>query len=491
MAEHFRRVDATELLAKIVEFDWYADSVNGDDNATGKSSAQTLKTIAALLSKPITAGQRIGLRRGSTWREELVIPANNVEVYAYGSGAKPLFDCSDVIAAGGWSKTGGQTFVYQVTLSPDLAATCWNSVWENNVRLVRATSVANCDATAGSYYPSSDVTPPITMYVHASDNSNPGTNGKTYEYAKRQQGINAYNYTYPVIDGVWTRRNLNLGGSIRLGKYGSLYNSLCEDGNAHNLIVATGTYCYNVEARNCYYSVSSKAMFVFNEDTPNNEGVTFENCKATNDILVAGAEGWYGHANVSGSFGVVKFINCTVERCTSPLSAVSFTQMILSGLTITGCTFGLNANYAGATYTVTNLTIVHTGNNALLVQADATMTVNGAVITMPTCPNQAIFISAPGSLTLNNVRITCPDGVGYPILVQDTAGATGGLINFQNCTFDGFRGDFYYLPTAIIVLSDGNRFISPTSYQWVLGGTTYTSFALWQAAGYDLHSRTG
>ena len=85
MAEQFRRVDATELLAKIAEFDWYADSVNGDDNATGKSSAQALKTIAALLSKPITAGQRIGLRRGSTWREELIIPANNIEVYAYGS----------------------------------------------------------------------------------------------------------------------------------------------------------------------------------------------------------------------------------------------------------------------------------------------------------------------------------------------------------------------------------------------------------------------
>jgi hypothetical protein len=119
------------------------------------------------------------------------------------------------------------------------------------------------------------------------------------------------------------------------------------------------------------------------------------------------------------------------------------------------------------------------------------MTIDGATITMPTCPNQAIFISAAGTLTLNNVSITCPDAVGYPILLQDTGGASGGTINFQNCTFDGFRGDFYYLPTVITVVSDYNHFISPTSYQWVLGGSTYTTFALWQGAGYDAHSTAG
>lgn len=48
-------------------FDWYVDSANGNDGNTGKSSLQALRTVAALLGKTITSGQKIGLARGSVW----------------------------------------------------------------------------------------------------------------------------------------------------------------------------------------------------------------------------------------------------------------------------------------------------------------------------------------------------------------------------------------------------------------------------------------
>lgn len=69
-----------------------------------------------------------------------------------------------------WDRYTSDTYTYQTNLKTQPAA-----VWENFNPLVLKTSIAEVEANAGSYFWVSNV-----LYVHASDGSNPGTNGKNY-----------------------------------------------------------------------------------------------------------------------------------------------------------------------------------------------------------------------------------------------------------------------------------------------------------------------
>ena len=100
----------------------------------------------------------------------------------------------------------------------------WVNAWENGSFLVRATSIANCDATPGSYYPNADTgngTIPTTLYIHTNNGSNPGRNGRLYEYSKRQYALRSVLAGVTIV-GLWTRRNLNNNGSLGVTGIGSL-----------------------------------------------------------------------------------------------------------------------------------------------------------------------------------------------------------------------------------------------------------------------------
>lgn len=92
----------TEIAAYIrnSEFDWYVDLVNGDDDNLGTSLLFPLKTIAKLLTKSIITGQKIGLARGSTWNEILIVPVSDLIITSYGIGYDPVFDKSGSVNIG-------------------------------------------------------------------------------------------------------------------------------------------------------------------------------------------------------------------------------------------------------------------------------------------------------------------------------------------------------------------------------------------------------
>ena len=57
---------------------------------------------------------------------------------------------------------------------------------ENGMPMKQAASLAACQATVGSYYTPTTITPtpaPIVMYIHPSDGGDPNSNGKVYEIA--------------------------------------------------------------------------------------------------------------------------------------------------------------------------------------------------------------------------------------------------------------------------------------------------------------------
>lgn len=374
--------------------DWFVDSVNGSDSYTGKGPDQAFATIAKLLEQSIVSGQNIALMRGSHWREKLIVSTGNVGVYAYGSGAKPLLDCSVAISAGAWSKTGGYTYVYECSVVIDYDATItWVSAWEDDVRLVRATSIANCDATAGSYYPSSDTSSPITLYVHASDGSDPGTNGKTYEYSKWRHGLwsDQINVT---ADGIQTRRNLHNDGSLVLGGSGAhIANCSALEGSKHNLIVGVNSLVEHTEALYAYFGVDGGYLFTYVCGSATGT-VIFRHCTGMNVGSSTLIGGLYGHSDtnavtvlceacdlsyIAGAFsgqGASATLNgCTVTNCNKKLVAFSMLNVTVLNSSLEGSDRGICDASDGGTVTVRNSTLRKTSDGEYSILLANSMTV--------------------------------------------------------------------------------------------------------------------
>jgi hypothetical protein len=295
-------------------FDWYVDSAGGNDLNDGKSPSTAFQTIAALTAAGISAGDRIGLARGSSWREQLTIAVNHVQVRAYGTGSKPLFDCADIISAG-WSKTGGATNVYQVTLSTDYSAAepCFTSVWEDGVRLPIVASAAACDAAPGSYYCANHNTTTPVIYVHATDSGDPASNGKVYEMPTRVSGVYGWAVINTYLEGVACKRNLSEGGSIKMGKYANIVNCEANEGNKHNMFIRGGTRVVNTSISEWYYGtgVANDGALVYYEASAAGEDVTITGCSIDNGGVAATGTGFNGHSG-AGLFGTVTYKNCTV-----------------------------------------------------------------------------------------------------------------------------------------------------------------------------------
>lgn len=268
----FRSVVRAALVAGLMSsasaFDVFVDSVNGSDTNSGATAAQAKATIAGIGS--ISPKMRIGLARGSHWREQLTIDpaaAPGVFVGSYGAGALPIIDCSDIAPANTWTATSGKANVYHVTW---LYLGTYDDhklrVWEDDSVLTRATSLDACSATPGTFYMVMPLSFPTTIYVHPTGSTNPASDGKKYEITKRPSAV----LFAHAVRGIHTRRNGNNNGSTSLTDGG--YSDLClfEDGTNHNAIIFGGGEFKNSVfwGGEAYPDVGSSTLAVFFTNDP-------------------------------------------------------------------------------------------------------------------------------------------------------------------------------------------------------------------------------
>ena len=74
---------------------YYIDSNNGNDSGSGTSSGSPWRSLAKIRGTSLKPGDRVLLKRGTSWSEELIInspgtAAKPIMVGAYGSGSKPV-----------------------------------------------------------------------------------------------------------------------------------------------------------------------------------------------------------------------------------------------------------------------------------------------------------------------------------------------------------------------------------------------------------------
>ncbi len=87
---------------------YFVDSRQGDDARPGTSASSPWRSLAKINSASLFPGDRIFLKRGSLWREQLTFHSSGAEdrpilLDAYGDGPLPIITGADLIPSSSWS----------------------------------------------------------------------------------------------------------------------------------------------------------------------------------------------------------------------------------------------------------------------------------------------------------------------------------------------------------------------------------------------------
>jgi hypothetical protein len=477
--------------------DWFVDFVNGNDNNTGKSPSQAFLTASKVQTAVgSTANQRIAIANGGTPRQQLQIgttasPVNGTSVFSYGSGAQTVFCADDVAPNASFVKEATATFVWKITVSVSTDATKanWINAFENGTTLVTATSIANCDATAGSVFVSSHTSGTPTIYIHASDNSDITTNGKLYEYSSRLFGINLAGADCSVRN-LTARRNHHDDGSIVIyGARPTLTGISCLQGTKHNCYCEPGTVSGSTFNEG-YFGTTSANLLVIFEQTASGRSGTVSNCVFTSPALQTKLSGLEVHTG-SGTVPAVTATNCQFSNLQAAGAAANTTTFTASGC----LTNGITTAWSGS---ATNIVIdscqdvngVSGGRFGDFTTANQTITLNNNRICRSGFNNSVVQSTGSGvtlNATNNLVYVGTATNFSWLWMTQGTLVHTGNTIEVPGAPYIMVLGR-----TATVTYTSNNNVIVSTTKKWETNGTTYNSFALYQAggAGNDPNSTT-
>lgn len=469
-------------------FDVYVDSVSGNNANSGTSPSQAKKDLSAIGT--ISAGMSIGLAKGSYWREKLTISVDNVTVKSYGSGDRPVLDCADVVPNANFTKTGGYTNIYQVSLAvdPDPLAAEWPGIWINGVRATFSASLAALDTAPGTFYYSAatDLTT-IVLYVNSIGSTNPISDGKLYEASIRRSGINSFDGQYVVIDGIEGRRNYSSYGSLTVGRYGIIKNCVAREGNTHNIYMRAFSNAYDCATIDAYNHTTSPTQWIVHENVvPGADATaTLTRCSASCETYTSGMIGFYNHKGSGPDWLSINLVDFSSNNINNPISSANTTTLNVTGGTLTNLlnvfsTNGQNINASGL-----NISGVQTGGHMGNFSGNNLTYVFDNITATWGTTGHIRALGTGCSFTLKNSHITSPNTV----ILTTVSGSTNTFTVTDNeFTPAGRMSVVYDITGTHTVISDRNNFGGATG-KWRYNGTDYLTLAAWRAfSGQDLNS---
>ncbi len=506
-------VDSWHDVRALDIFDYYIDSVSGSDANDGLTMATAKQTLAGFdaLGVKDNNGIRVGFARGSSWREQLQVNGGSNQVWgAYGSGARPLINAFDVPANASFSKTGGRTYVYEISISHPVGSVGidWINCLEDTIPLVHVADVATCDTTPGSYHVASITTSPTTLYVHASDSSDVTANGKTYEHTRRDWCFRKIAVGSCGFHGLHCRGGFNGEGNLVLPATVAS-NLLLDFGGRHHMQIEDGVVRDSI-FNDHYFGRQSGGTLVAFQDDASGKSARFENLTFRNDNSGRNMDdnifctAMFAHRGGGGDYARLDIINCDVERHTNGVSGDQIDEV-----NIIGCRFADNdlvpVNAQAATVSVYD-TVIHVPphnepsrainlRTGIAAQGGGqTMTVTDATICVADGGGDgnmsAITIGDNSSdgLTLNLTRVKASVDDAW-VIKSRLAGGDVVTVNASNCTFGG-------TPLKNMSLAEtagegpanwngtNNHWLAPAA-DFELNQTVYADLAAFQAAGHE------
>ena len=447
---------------------FYYDATSGSDTNTGQAD-RPLQTMADLSARAIRPGERVLLKRGCEWYEQIVIPTSGksgrpITFADYSSGALPKLNGSTLMT--GWTNESGN--IYKVNKTQTDHARL--GVWEDGVRLARMTSLGAVIA-AGQYYFSGTV-----LYVWCTDNADPSThvmeftklgfypvetNGKNYLTFKNIESTKGSGSSFNVRTilqhdvfftgcvASWSNmRGFDLG--MTTGQTDKKYNIFVTDCIAHDCL-GEGFWVGN--ALNC--------------------GMTYSTLYNNRKDVVA-SKGYTTFPDVAGAIIGQGTTDCYVKWCSlraegygaSVNRAVLMCENEVGGIRPVGCVFDGNTcvDEGGSCYDEGDGTIIR--NNVMIGRY-----YNASVIY---CTD-----GSTNTLIYNNTIINTRTGSGG-IYIGSTAGTNHTIKN--NLIRNVDTGYGIWLDSWDGVVIDHNHIFDDTAFKCRYNSTNYTSAGTWEAA---------
>ena len=480
----------------VVTPDYYVDS-----NAAGGGDGSLATPYNAFADLPaLSANDVIAIKSNSIFYESLST-IDDISIYRYASGSKPLIDCSDAITAENWSKTGGQTNVYEVSITFEERAggNQETLVLEDGTRLTRVADVATCDSTAGSYYPDSDTTSPATLYVHTTNSDNPETNGLEYRYSARVYAIAEGHQASSenlVIDGIQARMGSSDSGSITTDRSGTLRHCQIDEGGKHNLIMTDGATIEGCTFAEGYSTLTTSTIIVFNENAPISLGLTVRDSAFSNTVYDNTVNAIYCHSNVSGDFGDVLVSRVHVTNVGAAVELVDVQLVIIQNCyhsegarflrTQAAVTHTMTSTYfysskTNAQYTKTNLT------GSTIVIRDGYAILDGAATGTGFCGN----VHNDTTFSIYNTRLEqTTTGINPRECIYVSAGLTGVTLFVTGVQYKNWLRAINDFAATTTIASNNNQFCIDMRHR--INNTEYNTIAAYQTAtGFDMGSIIG
>lgn len=391
---------------------YYVDATLGLDSNNGKDPLTPWKTVAKVNTSSFLPGDSVLFKRGELWRERLVFPSsgqpnNPITIADYGAATRaPRFDGSQVIANSLFSKTSGQTNVYEATGTAITGIISTQMVWENQSgtstsRLSVQASTSAVDANPGSFFFWSVTN---KFYVHATDNSNIITSTNVYEVPKSTENI-YLSQNYVNLSNLWCEKtapdDTGVGG-VNVGQANAdhviVTNLLTNNHRRHAIIFyqhATNCQLLNSEALDGWnssplavYGSGTNNILIKNSSFHDQVGSSWYPAVAHGGVDKVTFDGDIFYNGVTASLGLGDgdaVTNLTVKNCNvygSPdgirfnFVAGSSNVVVQNNLVTAGSDAALIFSASGNVnpVTVTGNTLVGLSNSSYLVNMNATMT---------------------------------------------------------------------------------------------------------------------
>lgn len=448
---------------------------------------------------------RIGVAAGKHLRLELNLDAyNGIRIEGVGdlvTNGLPILDASDVIE-GTWDdstdRADANTNVYSQTLSWAGGTATFPNAWEDDAAYKAVANVATCQSTPGSFTTANGVAQDtngtsVVFYIHPYSSTNPNSDGKAREIAKRQYALKLGNNT--TAKNIWTRKQTHGNGSFMAGVDCLAENMLFSDGVKHEALMNSGMY------RRC-------VAWHPNHDL------------RTNNIMMefyisngAGLTGVYDTCVCVGP-GAVQDVNVTTQVCdaftghTSGVLAEYYDSVQVNNCSAKWASICVN-NQADVVevrnfYALNCATL---SSNALSVcdgvwwHADTAILNQGRIVWAgsPTVTNMRVYLGGTAEFIgfQGNPSITLENSVFWFNTNDDFQSVVNNLttsVSISECIFvlEGFRHSPVNLNAGPTYSASNNTWYETTSdrFRNRVAGTTYTGIAAYLTAFPDAGALT-
>ncbi len=366
------------------------------------------------------------------------------------------------------------------------------AMWENGALIQIEASALSVDQTPGSWYYDGTY-----LYIHASDNSNVATNGKTYTY------VTAASPSYTTWDNAqawlifdsldqaetYNTSSATLGGIYLTGNHSIVRNLSAHDTYRHPICVYDGATSNVVTNITAYNSYGTSPICIYGAGT---NGNLIQNSTFYNDTYMRSAYVFTGGVwSVIVAHGGAQ--NNTVDSCViystaGPFRLNTFSAHgygVLVGDSTTSLTVSHSLIYGNFEWGVD---VGSGGNSGLTTGASITFWDNLLDISTSSSSTTGgegfLLTGSVGSIIYNNT--VYGPGVTNPVVTQAST-STGALVKNNIFYTGGYASVDATSETGTAYdYNDYFAALGATPFSW--GGTAY-SFANWQTtSSQDAHS---